>query len=86
MLSLKKYAWLCVLGGEIVYLVCLLGGLLPFRSSEAIRLHHLAFELLPGFTWLNLGSVILGAIYVFAFSWVFGAYIAWMHNSSLIHK
>lgn len=83
-LSLKKYGWKCVLGSEVVYFVCLLGGLLPLRSARGIELHHTIFETLPGFTWLNSGSVILGAGYFFVSAWIFAWYFVWMHNSSLV--
>ncbi len=86
MLSLKRYGWLCVLGGEVAYVLCLIGGLLPWRSSRGVELHRALFETLPGFTWLNFGSFILGAVYVFIFAWIFGAYMVWMHNSSLVSK
>ena len=83
-LSLKKYAWRCVLGGEVVYFICLLGGYLPLRfTSRAVELHETFFEMLPGFIWGSVGSIILGAVYVFVFSWIFGWYMVWMHNSSL---
>ena len=82
-LSLKKYGWKCVLGSEAVYFICLLGGLLLLRSAKGIELHHALFETLPGFTWINTGSVILGAIYFFVFAWAFAWYFVWMHNSSL---
>lgn len=82
-LSLKRYGWLCVLGGEIVYFICLAGGYLPIRSSRAMELHHALFETLPGFVWGSAVSIILGVVYVFVFSWIFGAYMVWMHNSSL---
>lgn len=85
-LSLKSYGWKCVLGAEAAYAICLLGGFLPIRSQEASRLHHLLFETLPGFTWINTGSVILGAVYAFVFAWIFGWYYVWMHNSSLIQN
>ncbi|OGN33822.1 MAG: hypothetical protein A3I39_01135 [Candidatus Yanofskybacteria bacterium RIFCSPLOWO2_02_FULL_47_9b] len=85
-LSLKAYAWKCVLGSEVLYAVCLVGGLLPIRSARGIELHHTFFETLPGFTWLTFGSVILGVIYVSAFAWIFGWYYVWMHNSSLEAK
>jgi len=85
-LSLKSYGWKCVLGGEIVYAVCLLGGFLPIRSESGLELHHQLFETLPGFTWGSWSSVLLGAIYIFALSWVFAWYYVWMHNSSLISK
>ena len=84
MLSLKRYRWLCVLGGEILYSLCILGGFLPLRSARGTELHHVLLETLPGFTWINFGSVLLGAVYVFVFAWLGAWYIVWMHNSSLI--
>lgn len=84
MLSLKSYVWKCILGAEIVYVLCLVGGLLPFRSQSGIELHHQLFETLPGFTWLTFGSVIWGAIFIAVIAWIFGAYMVWMHNSSLV--
>ena len=83
MLSLKRYRWLCVLGAEVAYGLCLLGGFLPIRSAAGIELHHHLFETLPGFVWINAQSVVLGALYMFAFAWVFGTYFVWMHNTSL---
>ena len=86
MLSLKRYRWLCVLGGEVLYALCILGGFLPLRSVRGTQLHHTLLETLPGFPWINIGSVLLGAVYVFVFAWLFGWYIVWMHNSSLVNK
>ena len=83
MLSLKRYRWLCVLGAEVAYFACLFGGFLPIRTVGGIELHHKLFETLPGFIWINAGSVILGAVYMFAFAWIFGSYFVWMHNTSL---
>ena len=84
MLSLRRYGWLCVLGGEIAYVVCLAGGYLPLRTARATELHHTLFETLPGFVWGSVASMFLGAAYVFAFAWIFAGYFVWMHNSSLI--
>lgn len=83
MLQLKRYGWLCVLGAEAAYAICLLGGFLPLRSLRGIELHHAIFETLPGFTWISAGSVILGAVYMFVFAWIFAWYYVWMHNTSL---
>ena len=83
MLSLKRYGWLCALGAEIVYFICLLGGYLPLRTARGTELHHAIFETLPGFAWGNIGSYILGAAYVFVFAWIFAWYFVWMHNTSL---
>ena len=82
-LSLKRYAWKCVLGAEVLYVACILGGLVLIRSPRGMELHHSLFETLPGFTWINLSSVILGAVYILVFAWFFGWYFVWMHNSSL---
>ncbi len=85
-LSLKKYGWKCIIGSEIVYFICLLGGLLPLRTARGIELHHTFFETLPGFSWISAGSVVLGAVYMFIFAWIFAWYFVWMHNSSLVRK
>lgn len=85
-LSFKSYVSKCVLGSEIVYVLCLVGGFLPFRSQRGIELHHQLFETLPGFTWLTFGSIVWGAILIAVIAWVFGAYMVWMHNSSLVSK
>lgn len=85
-LSLKSYVWKCVLGGEVAYAVCLAGGYLPVRSARGIELHHSLFETLPGFVWGSFGSIILGAVYVFVFSWIYGSYMVWMHNSSIVRE
>jgi hypothetical protein len=84
MLSMKRYRWLCVLGAEVAYFVCLLGGFLPIRTAAGIEIHHKIFETLPGFVWLNAQSVILGTVYMFVFAWIFGSYFVWMHNTSLM--
>lgn len=86
MLSLKRYGWLCVLRGEIVYFICLFGGYLPIRNAKALELHKELFEMLPGFTWGNPWSILLGAAYVFVFAWIFAWYMVWMHNTSLIKQ
>ena len=83
-LSLKLYGWKCVLGAEIVYILCVLGGFLPLRSAQGIELPHRLFETLPGLTWISFGSFILGVVYMFIFSWIFASYFVWMHNSSII--
>lgn len=40
-LSLKLYGWKCVLGAEVAYVLCLLGGFLPFRSRRPMRQAYL---------------------------------------------
>ncbi|HQX57248.1 MAG TPA: hypothetical protein PLP07_15090 [Pyrinomonadaceae bacterium] len=82
-LSLFSYVWKCVAGMEIVYFLCIFGAFVLERTAKGMELHHTLFETLPGFTWLSVGSVILGAVYMFVFAVIFGSYMVWMHNSSI---
>ncbi len=84
MLSLKRYGWLCALGAEVTYVLCLIYG--TFLSGAAAELHHSLFGLLPWFAWGSVVGILAGAIDLFALSWIFTAYMVWMHNSSLIRK
>jgi hypothetical protein len=83
MLSLRRYGWLCVLGGEVSYFICVAGGYLPLRSSKGMELHKTLFETFPGVVWGTVSGVVLGGVYVFALSWIFAWYFVWMHNTSL---
>jgi len=83
-LSIQKYAALCVLGGEVAYTVCMLYGF--FLSGKALELHQALFQLMPGFSGMNFTSWFFGAIMVALWSGIAGAYIAWMHNVSMVHK
>jgi len=56
MLSKTKYAALCVLGMEIFYVLCIGYGLM--LSGKAMELHHGLFELIPGFVWGNVFSMV----------------------------
>ncbi len=82
-LLFPSYVKKCVLGTEIAYAICLIGGYLPFRSTRGTELHHALFETLPGFTWGSFGSIIWGAILLALVAVVAGSYMVWMHNSSL---
>ncbi len=82
-LSLYSYVWKCAAGTEVAYFLCLFGAFILDRSAKGTELHHTLFETLPGFTWISIGSVILGAVYMFVFAVIFGIYMVWMHNSSI---
>lgn len=82
MLSKTKDALLCVLGMEVFYVLCLAYGSL--LSDKARELHHALFQLIPGFVWGNLVSMVWGAVYMGVLAWIAGWYIAWMHNASVI--
>lgn len=82
MLSKTKYAALCIVGTEIFYVLCTAYGFT--LSGRRMELHHILFELLPLFVWGNPESFFFGALALGAFAGVFGWYIAWMHNASLV--
>jgi hypothetical protein len=82
MLSTTKYASLCVLGVEVFYVLCLVYEF--FLPQKGRELHRALFELLPGFVWGNILSMVWGAIFLAIAAWITGSYIAWMHNKSLI--
>lgn len=82
-LSYFSYVWKCVAGAEVAYFICLLGAFALERTAAGTQVHHTLFETLPGFVWLTPASVLLGAFYFFVFAIIFGAYIVWMHNSSI---
>ena len=81
MLFKTKYAGLCVLAAEILYVLCIGYGLL--LSGKTMELHHSLFELIPGVVWGNPVSMVWGALYLAILAWIGGWYIAWMHNASL---
>ncbi len=82
-LSLQSYGWKCVLGSEVAYVLCIAGGYLPLRTPRGIQIHRALFETIPGFVWGNVGSIILGAVYIFVFAWIIAWYMVWMHNTSM---
>lgn len=82
-LNLISYAWKCVFGAEVVYALCLLGGFVGWRNTEAMELHRRLFETLPGFTWISFGSFLWGGVLIAVLAWIFGSYMVWMHNSSM---
>jgi hypothetical protein len=76
MLSTTKYASLCVLGIEVFYVLChVYEFFLPEKGRE---LHRALFELLPGFVWGNILSMVWGAVLLAIAAWIAGSYIAWM--------
>lgn len=82
MLSATKYAGLCVVGTLIFYILCLPYGYLLTANGKA--LHDALFELIPGFVWGDVLSMVWGGVFLAVLAWIGGWYIAWMHNASLI--
>ena len=84
MLSYRSYVSKCVIGMEFVYFICLIGGFFTFRTTVGEELHRRLLETLPGFTWITAPSIIWGGIIIAISSVIFGIYMVWMHNSSLV--
>lgn len=83
-LSLTSYIWKCVAGSEVVYVLCVLGGFLPIRTAGGTELHATLLETMPGFQWGSFGGFVWGAVLVGILSAVFGSYMVWMYNTSLV--
>ena len=80
MLAYKPYVLKCILGAEIVYVLCMLYR--NFVTVEFLPLHDSLFGLLPGFSWTGAGIVSAG-IGIAIYAAIFGTYMVWMHNSSM---
>lgn len=83
-LSTNSYAWKCVLGAEVLYAACTLYGFT--LAGKAAELHRSLFELMPWYTWGTPFSILCGALLIGLSSWIGGAYIVWMHNSSMVSE
>ena len=83
MFSYQSYIWKCVLGSEIIYVLCMVYRV--FVTAELLPLHDSLLRLLPGFSWTPAG-MLAAAVGIAVYSAVFGAYMVWMLNSSIIKK
>jgi len=57
-----------------------------FLPEKGRELHRALFELLPGFVWGNVLSMMWGAVFLGIAAWITGCYLAWMYNTSLISR
>ena len=69
MLSIKTVSLALGLTFAISFVVCVLWGL---SLPESMHMHQFLQLVLPGFTWISLGSAILGLVE----SFLFGVYFA----------
>ncbi len=68
MINVKLVTWSAGIFTAISYLLCVLYGLI---TPEAIHMHQFLETVLPAFSWLSLGSFLLGLIE----SFLWGVYI-----------
>ena len=64
MLNLKVVSLSLGIAAAVSFVVCLLWGLL---LPEALHMHGFLELILPGFTWLSMGSALLGLVESFLF-------------------
>ncbi|HET8576883.1 MAG TPA: DUF5676 family membrane protein [Methylomirabilota bacterium] len=67
-LSVKVMTWSAALFGAVTYVLCILYGLIAPKGLHATQLLE---WMLPGFTWLTVGSFLLGVAETF----LYGAYL-----------
>jgi fructose-specific phosphotransferase system IIC component len=71
MLNLKTWTMSSGCWMAITFTICVLGGVI----APSLPIPHRTLELLlPGFTWISLGSFVLGLVETF----LFGVYAAWL--------
>jgi hypothetical protein len=66
-LNWKAVTWALGLFAAVTFVVCVLYGLVVPKAFHMVQLLELA---LPGFTWLSLGSFVIGLVE----SFLYGAY------------
>lgn len=78
MLRVKTVSLALGLTFAISFVICVLWGLfLP----EPVHMHEFLQFVLPGFTWISIGSVVLGLIESILFGIYFGLIYATIHNA-----
>ena len=83
MKSIGKFSLLVFAGSEIFYLILQeYGRILTLKERD---LHHALFELIPGFVWGDMMSMIWGALVFGCVITAVGTYVAWAYSFSF-HK
>lgn len=78
MLRIKTVSLALGLTFAISFVICVLWGLL---LPEPVHMHQFLQLVLPGFTWISLGSATLGLIESFLFGVYFGLIYVPIHNA-----
>lgn len=77
MLSIKTVSLSLGLTFAVSFVVCVIWGLV---LPESLHMHEFLQLVLPGFTWLSIGSAILGLIESFLFGAYFGIVYVPIYN------
>ena len=77
MLRIKTVSLALGLTFAVSFVICVLWGLL---LPEQLHMHQFLQFVLPGFTWISLGSVVLGLVESFLFGVYFGVIYVPIHN------
>lgn len=78
MLSIKNVSLALGITAAIAFVICVLWGLL---LPEPLHMHQFLQLVLPGFTWISVGSVILGLAESFLFGVFFGVIYVPVYNA-----
>ena len=78
MLSIKNVSLALGITAAIAFVICVLWGLL---LPEPLHMHQFLQLVLPGFTWISVGSVILGLVESFLFGVFFGVIYVPVYNT-----
>ncbi len=78
MLSIKNVSLALGITAAIAFVICVLWGLL---LPEPLHMHQFLQLVLPGFTWISVGSVILGLVESFLFGVFFGVIYVPVYNA-----
>lgn len=77
MLSIKTVSLSLGLTFAVSFVVCVIWGLV---LPESLHMHKFLELVLPGFTWLSIGSAVLGLIESFLFGAYFGLIYVPIYN------
>ena len=77
MLSIKTVSLSLGLTFAVSFVVCVIWGLV---LPESLHMHKFLELVLPGFTWLSIGSAVLGLVESFLFGAYFGLIYVPIYN------
>lgn len=77
MLSIKTFSLSLGLIFSVSFVICILWGLM---LQESLHMHEFLQLVLPGFTWIRIGSASLGLIESFLFGAYFGVIYVPIYN------
>jgi hypothetical protein len=78
MINTKVLAWSLGVFGAVIFITCVLYGLI---APESLHMGRALGVLLPGFTWLTLSGLLIGLVEAFLYGAYAGLVFAPIHNA-----